>query len=186
MRILASAQITSSLYASEYIYSNSTNKTYLTARYNFTLQGVDTSVLTRKIALGIGGSEANYFRLSHGSTATYTTGTKNIQRSHISSKIHSGSGVEMDLNNVYVISAGFDIWEHYYLKSLTSYYRAVAGGMVTVSGITAAFAKPIFTLFFSLGFSGQGVGLSITPGLTTTIVDEKSYTCFLEESCIIQ
>lgn len=44
MRILASAQITSSLYASEYIYSNSTNKTYLTARYNFTLQGVDTSV----------------------------------------------------------------------------------------------------------------------------------------------
>ncbi len=172
MRMLAAATMNFNFYESAYNYNSVTDVTYLTVNYSMNTNGIDTSNYQRNIALGALGSQASYFHISSNVTAIYTSGSKTISYGYDSRSIENGAGVVMSFQNkrYQLVDPAAGLYEEYYLQSFSSHYTAVAGGKVTIGGITAAFAKP------SVSFGGFGLSFDLGgPSISVELAQNWSF-----------
>lgn len=161
MTARAAASVTGTLSKTEYKYSSSTKKTYLTATFTVKWKGTPIYKHDDIIAIGIGGSEAGYYESSHSLKVNKAGGNSNTNTRYT---VYSGAGV----------SAKFKIQDPRYFKvfeSATLTYRAVAGGKVTVSGISAIYCHWELSVgnsaSFSISSSGPSISFNVGPAWTT-------------------
>lgn len=160
MTARAAASVTGTLNKTEYKYNSSTKKTYLTATFTVKWKGTPIYKHDDIIAIGIGGSEAGYFDLSHSLKVNKAGGNSNTNTRYT---VYSGAGV----------SAKFKIQDPHYFtvfESATLTYRGIAGGKVTVSGISAIYCHWELSLkdpSFDISCSGPSISFSVGSAWTT-------------------
>lgn len=178
MSILASAQYNSELSLVNYYHITNT---YLTIRYTTTISGASLNP-NNNVALAIGGSEANYFHNASSLRATYSSVDGSQVRDITNKEITSGTGVVFGFNSGFIdYDPNSHTYVEYNLTRTIAEYTGIAGGRVTVSGISAAFARTqiSFSFGFGLGFGKDGVGFSITPETRWNIVNDDDDTVTL-------
>lgn len=147
-----------------YSYVESLDKTYIRSRYTTTIAGSSLNA-GNNVALATAGSEANYFHNSSFLNATYSSVNGQQVKRITNRQITNGSGVAFSFNSGWIeqVDPIAGTYIEYNLTKTIAEYSAVAGGRVSVSGISASYLTTGLSLVFGVSFSSSGFGISIAP-----------------------
>lgn len=181
LRIAASALISSNLTTISYSYDSQNDRTTLRMGYILNISGIEFMPGHRNAGVTIGGSQAAYFFLSSNLSLTYTSASNDkIFKNYVSENrtTHSGAGVSYSFSPSLTKSAPMNPIP-YILTNLYLSYTGIAGGRVTISGLTGKYITNRLSVGIGFGISSTGIGITLEPKWNWTVLDSNTKTVYL-------